>query len=69
MGMGEKRPVLHTLEFLAQEHAGEDWRRKFRTVLLRSAKTARNGLRGVDVSDACGVELSAADKTEEDEEA
>ena len=61
----DKRPVLHTLEFLAEETFGRDWRWRVRR-LIGGAEVTAKGPRRVDMSALAGLTLNAADKVEED---
>jgi FAD/FMN-containing dehydrogenase/Fe-S oxidoreductase len=65
IGMKEKRPVLHTLEFLAALYMGEDWRRQF-PKMLRNMKADDAGIRRVDLSLLGDVEITAADREDDD---
>ncbi|MCL1916440.1 MAG: heterodisulfide reductase-related iron-sulfur binding cluster, partial [Desulfovibrionaceae bacterium] len=66
MGLKQKRPVLHTLEFLAGEAFGQDWRRRVRK-LLSGATAAGDGLRLVDM-EGSGAIAPGQDQDEEKEE-
>ncbi len=65
IGMKERRPVLHTLEFLAAALAGDAWRQRF-PKLVRAGKADEAGVRIVDLAELGSVELTAAD-AEDDE--
>jgi FAD/FMN-containing dehydrogenase/Fe-S oxidoreductase len=65
MGMREKRQVLHTLEFLADEIFGLDWRGRARK-LIGGTETEARGVRRVDMSGLSGMTLSLADKEDDD---
>jgi hypothetical protein len=67
--LGDKRPVLHSLEFLAEACAGSEWRRKFRKLLAGSAKNGGGGPRVVDISRLGSVVLSPGDTDGDDEDA
>jgi FAD/FMN-containing dehydrogenase/Fe-S oxidoreductase len=63
MGKKSKRPVLHTLEYLAERLAGPNWSRKFKK-LLRSS-TSQGDLRLVNMADLPTVQLSEAEEAED----
>ncbi|MDL2209752.1 FAD-binding protein [Desulfovibrio sp. OttesenSCG-928-O18] len=65
IGMKEKRPVLHTLEFLASVYMGEKWRGQF-PKMLRNIKPDENGVRKVDLAALGAVELTAAEAADDD---
>ncbi len=67
IGMKQKRPVLHTLEFLAAAACGEHWRQQF-PKLLRTLKIDENGVRTIDLADLGSVEITAADAEDDDQE-
>ncbi len=69
LALHDKRPVLHTLEYLAQSYTGKDWRKKFRKLLLQTLKNGngKGAARVVDLSALGAVEVSAADTAEDDE--
>ena len=62
----ENRQVLHTLEFLAALYMGESWRKQF-PKMLRTLKADADGMRRVDLGALGTVELTEADKEEEDD--
>ncbi len=66
IGMRETRPVLHTLEFLANALMGEDWRRQF-PKMLRTIKPDADGIRRVDLAALGAVELTEADNVGDDD--
>ncbi|SBV95025.1 4Fe-4S binding domain protein [uncultured delta proteobacterium] len=66
IGMQEDRPVLHTLEFLANTLMGEGWRGQF-PKLLRTIKPDENGIRRVDLAALGAVELTDADNMGDDD--
>ncbi|CAK7062978.1 MAG: hypothetical protein DELT_01506 [Desulfovibrio sp.] len=65
IGMKEKRPVLHTLEFLAAQYMGEDWRQQF-PKMLRILKADESGIRRVNLAILGDVEITAADHEDDD---
>ncbi|MDR2489391.1 MAG: FAD-binding oxidoreductase [Desulfovibrio sp.] len=62
---GEKRRVLHSLEYMAEQFAGPRWSRKAKK-LLRAAG-AREGLRFVDMAALHAVPIADNEKLEDDE--
>ncbi len=64
MGMKDKRPVLHTLEFLADEMLGGKWRVRTRK-LIGNAPADEKGLRHVDMNRLAAVQVSAGDAKED----
>ncbi|MDR2503519.1 MAG: FAD-binding oxidoreductase [Deltaproteobacteria bacterium] len=63
LGMGLKRPVLHTLEYLAQRLFGRDWRpRAFKII---GGAAAEGGVRLADMSRLPGLKLSETDQEED----
>lgn len=65
MGMKEKRRVLHTLEFLAEQRFGKDWRGRVRK-LLGGAPAGKDGLRMVDMSSLAAVDVLAGESESDD---
>ena len=62
---GQKRRVLHTLEFLAEQLAGPRWSRKFKKLLR--AGTVQGDLRLVDMAALPDVQLTDAEALEDDD--
>ncbi|GFM36288.1 FAD-binding and (Fe-S)-binding domain-containing protein [Desulfovibrio psychrotolerans] len=46
LNMQEKRPVLHTLEYLAAQMHGDDWKKRFKKLVLDSLASGHNGHSG-----------------------
>lgn len=65
MQQGDKRRVLHVLEYLAELLAGERWRRKF-TKLLRSSVIEKD-LRRVNIDALAGVQLTEAEAGDDED--
>ena len=68
MPIGDKRPVQHCLEFLAESCAGPGWRRNFRKLLASGAKNGGGAPRVVDLSRLGSVVITQDDVDEDDEE-
>lgn len=62
---GDRRRVLHVLEYLAEQLAGPRWRRKF-AKLLRSSIIEKD-LRRVNMAALAGVQLGEADAGEDED--
>ncbi|MDL2271988.1 FAD-binding oxidoreductase [Desulfovibrio sp. OttesenSCG-928-I05] len=69
MPLGDKRPVLHSLEFLAESCAGPEWRKKFPKLLAQSAKNGKNTPRIIDLSALGSVVLTQSDVDEDEDDA
>lgn len=65
MGMKDKRPVLHTLEFLAERQFGPDWRGRLRKLLGGSPADA-DGLRRVNMDGLAAVRMVAGEAESDD---
>jgi FAD/FMN-containing dehydrogenase/Fe-S oxidoreductase len=63
---GQKRRVLHTLEFLAEQFAGPRWQRKAKKFL--HAAGPRDGLRFVDMAALHDVPLTDNERPDEDDD-
>ncbi len=50
INMHEKRPVLHTLEYLVENMHGDDWKKAFKRLVLDSLHNQASGVRVVDDS-------------------
>ncbi len=59
--LDKKRPVLHSLEFLAEGFFGADWRARCRKLAQRSQSDA-NGVREIDLAQLSGVKVEQAEK-------
>lgn len=65
MTLKDKREVLHTLEFLADERYGRGWRGKIRK-LLKQAELEPNKTRRVNMAAISGVTLAAEEQEADD---
>ena len=65
LNQGVKRKVMHSIELMAEEMAGDKWRRKFKKT-LRGAPI-QEGTRIINANDLAFAELTEAERTEEHE--
>lgn len=65
MGMKDKRPVMHTLEFLAENNFGKNWRGRLRKLLSGSAAD-KNGVREINMASLAAVSVSAGEQEADD---
>ena len=65
--MHDKRPIMHTLEFLMSALGEPNWRKQARHLLLRSRKNAPGGIRIVDVQTLSTIDLPN-DETDDEEQ-